>query len=166
MAEGSSLQSAREPFEAVVDDYVSGEDDEQDRIADLAAEAYAGLGFIALGVDSAPDKALDLFTRAIDLNPARDRRLVFLAARAGAYEQLGRTDEAATDCEVVASVGSGSDCPLLIDELIEDLTEALPFTGFSSELVDLAIAGMLLLSLGWALLGVAARKPGVPGRRR
>ena len=150
---------ARSNFEEVASAYLFADTEDQASLREFAAEAFAGLGLIALTDDRSPpdpESALESLTQAIDLQPASDRLALFLAMRARAHILLDDGMEQA-DCDAALRAD-----PLITLCSAEALAEArgasitgeflefLPFTGVTTRVfgplgVALVVAGACLL---------------------
>jgi len=159
---------ARSNFEDVVSAYRFADTEDQESLREFAAEAFAGLGLIALTDDRSPpdpESALELLTRAIDLQPASDRLALFLAMRARAHILLDDGMEQA-DCD--AALRADSLITLCSAEALAEargasitgeFLEFLPFTGVETTVFGpLGVA--LVVAGAWLVRFVARERAG------
>ena len=157
----ASLAVASRELNEVITDFLKAPEDRQAQLADAAAEAYAGLGYLELTKPDGPDfdTALTQIDRALELNPASERAAVFHALRAFVNTGLGRSADAANDC----AGSNGQQCPLRdADDFLHGYTEplALAATGPPSITGRLIIA-CLLVVIGTTLTRLS-RRPRAP----
>ena len=157
LVEIAARTDARRDLDAVRTAY---ENDTPTVLRPLAAEAYAGLAYLDLVIDSDPTAALADADRAIELATAPDRASTFLRLRALLDHQLGNLDSVTNDCAQVTE----QPCPFgttnqFLGVFTEPIAQAVPQTG-SYSAIELALAAWFI-AVGLGLLRVArARPPG------
>jgi len=152
-ADEPAWDEARSNFEQVVDAHRFADTSDKVRLREFAAEAYAGLGLIDL-TDSRlkpnPIRALDSFTRALELEPRPDRAAMFLAMRARAHLLLGDGLEQ-EDCG--AAVAADPSIVFCSPEALAEVRAGALTAGFVEFLPFTGLATWMIVLIGFALVG-------------
>jgi hypothetical protein len=153
--------AARTELDQVVAAHAAADGPARARLVDAAAEAYAGLGYLAL-TEPAPayaDALRDL-DQAVELGVGA-RKDLFTTLRSFVKSRLGDTAAAAADCRGV----SLKPCPLPVaDRFLRGFTEPIPLPATGSP----GTAATSLLALALVVVGAVlvrcGRRRAAPGR--
>jgi tetratricopeptide (TPR) repeat protein len=150
LVDPSVLSLAGVHLQQVVSDYLVATGESKAGLAGLASEAYAGLGYldVALSNGAGATAALDKLDRALALNPAPDRAVVFRSFRAFLNDSLGRSTDAVKDCALVTALGTQR-CPMVaVGDFLLPFTGplAFPATGSPATAMLMTLASLLLVA--------------------